>query len=424
MPEKIPLQRFSEELKQKVASNSIQVSQLVDEVIDQSVLHNTSDIHLEPHYEGLRIRFRIDGMFQEVARLPSHLSEQVIARLKVMSNLLPHKREIAQEGRISKEVGARNLDFRISVIPTVTGEKAVIRLFDPDRALFSLNQLGFPHDVRERFEELLLDLQGILIFTGPSSSGKTTSMYAGLQKIHEERSSSASIVTIEDPVEYSLGFFSQMEVNRRVGIDFAAGLSAILRQDPEVIMVGEIRDFETCSIAMRAGLTGHLVLTTIHAGNSCEVLTRLLDMGIEPFIVTSAIRGVLATRLIRKTCKSCVQPYKPNDQQLGYFASFEGIEKVEFTHGVGCDECLGSGYRGRTAICELLEMDEELQRLVLEKQTTDAFIKHAVNGGMRTLFENGFDLIRAGVTTTEEILRVLGSTTGKAQSKLRKQGVA
>ena len=393
------------------------LGEIVDILLRQSAWNKVSDLHFEPFRGEMRVRFRIDGIFRDVIRLPGRVHDQVIARIKVLADLIPHKRDVVQEGRISLEIDEKMIDFRVSIVPTVGGERAVVRLFDPMRALFSIDDLGFPEAVQREFVDLLMDLDGLVLLTGPSSSGKTTTMYAGLQKIAREKGGHASIVTIEDPVEYEIGIFSQIQVNRRVGLDFAATLSALLRQDPEVIMVGEMRDPETCQIALRASLTGHLILSTIHAGHAAEVLTRLLDMNMEPFVVASSVKGVMAVRLIRKICNGCREPYQPDAEHLSFFGPSADLSEVEFTRGAGCDDCFGTGYSGRTAVCELLVMNEPLRRLVLARTPTADLLEEARAGGMKTLLACSLDRVADGTTTLEEVRRVLGSSRSKADSK-------
>ncbi len=411
--EKVQPTEIESEIQRFLRAGEHGIGQLVDVILRQSVWNKVSDIHFEPFYGGLRVRFRIDGIFQDVIRFPKRLHDQLIARIKVLANLMPHKRDIPQEGRISHSVDGQDVDFRVAVVPTVGGERSVIRIFDPMRALFSMEDLGFPEDIRSRFTALLMDMDGIVILTGPAGSGKTTTMYAGLQKIYQEKGHHASLVTIEDPVEYELGMFSQIEVNRRVGMGFAETLSALLRQDPEVIMVGEIRDFETCQIALRASLTGHLILTTIHSGHSCEVITRLLDMGMEPFVVSSSIKGVMAVRLIRKICGECRKEYQPESGHLEYFGRFRNLSAVKFTKGTGCAHCHHTGFSGRTSICELLVMSEPVRQLVLQRAPTSRIVEAAREGGLGTILDCGLDRVCDGTTTLEEVRRVLGTSMGK-----------
>jgi type IV pilus assembly protein PilB len=385
------------------------IRDMVNFMLEQSVYRKASDIHIEPYYKQFRIRMRVDGIFQDVALLPRSMHEQFIARTKVIADLIPHKRDITQEGRISHEVDDRRMDFRLSVIPTVSGEKGVIRIFDPINSLFSLDQLGFTQNVQKKFEELILSASGMIILTGPSSAGKTTTLYAALQKIHDLQGNYASIVTIEDPVEYEIGLFSQIQVNRKNNVDFAACLSAILRQDPEVIMVGEIRDSETCHIAMRASLTGHKVLTTIHAGHSCEVVTRLTDMGIEPYIVSSSVSGVLAQRLVRKLCPHCKEPAELNPQIKVLLENYIDIDNLNPQRGRGCSQCFNTGYYGRLALTELLNIAEDLRQAILMKADSSYLVEIAREKGLILLLEDGIQKIKQGLTSVDEVLRVLGT---------------
>lgn len=419
---RVPVADLQDEVDAIVDGGKEVVTRLVDLLLVQSVYNRGSDIHWETFGDAMRVRYRIDGVFRVVALIDLALHEQIIARLKVLANLLPHRRDIPQEGRLSaatedlvdEEGNPIDLDFRLSVIPTINGEKAVVRIFDPGKALYDLNELGISDRNRKPLEEMLLNLRGVIVVTGPSSAGKTTTLYTALRFIHERRGEFACIVSIEDPVEYDLDFVAQMEVNRRLELDFAAGLRSFLRQDPEVIMVGEIRDLETCEIAMRAGLTGHCVLTTIHSGSTTEVLTRLLDMGVEPFIVSSAVTGSVAQRLVRTVCPDCQADYEPAPYFTEMLAGQVDLEGIQFRRGTGCARCDGTGYYGRTLITELMSMSEGMQRAILEKKST-ATLRHELRaaGGV-TLLEDGLSLVRAGRTTVEEVVRVLGTTRGGA----------
>lgn len=404
----------AEEMNKKVQelakSGEYAIREILNFVLEQSVLNKASDIHIETFGgDRFRIRIRVDGIFQDVATLPKSMHEQFVARTKVVADLLPHKRDISQEGRISHHVNNRRMDFRLSVIPTVSGEKAVIRIFDPLNSLFSLEQLGFTDETREKFERLVLSSTGMIILNGPSSAGKTTTLYAALQLIYDKRGKYASIITIEDPVEYEIGFFSQVEVNRRANIDFATCLKAVLRQDPEVIMVGEIRDSETCHIALQASLTGHKVLTTIHAGHSCEVLTRLLDMGIEPYVVASSVTGVLAQRLVRKVCQHCKEEDHLDPQIATLLENYVDTENLNPVRGRGCSQCFQTGFHGRLAITELLTMTEDIRQSVLMKIDSSTMVEIAREKGLVLLLEDGIQKIKRGLTTVDEVLRVLGT---------------
>lgn len=388
-----------------VTNGEFKVSELVDVILQKAVLANASDIHFEPMQSGVRVRFRIDGVFQDLCTLPASLHDQVVARIKVMADLLSHRREVAQEGRIRLQSGNRQSDFRVSVVPTVAGERVVIRMFSPTRGLFDIDALGYRPDLAETLKDLLRTFQGMVVLTGPAGSGKTTTLYACLMGIYREMDSYASIVSIEDPVEYGFGLWGQMQVNRQVGLDFSHALSAFLRQDPEVIMVGEIRDTETCDVALRAGLTGHLVLTTIHSGSSFEVITRVLNMGIEPFVVASALSGILAQRLVRVVCTSCKAKDPLERAKVDFVERALGRSGIEFVRGKGCPDCGYTGYRGRVPVAELLVVDDPLRSIILETPSTSGLKKFSIGRGMKTLAEDALEKVVQGVTTLDEVLR-------------------
>ena len=378
-------------------------------LLTQAVLHLASDLHVEPYRGGVRVRMRIDGYFQQVALLPGELLEQIASRVKVMAGLVVHRRDIPQEGRIR----SGDVDFRISIIPTVAGEKMAIRIFDAPGRMMDLEDLGFLPRTLERYEELILGLSGTVLLTGPSGTGKTTTLYASLRRIHDRAGDHAAISTIEDPVEYDLGLFAQMEVKPRSELTFARALTAVLRQDPRVIMLGEIRDIETCEIVMRAGLTGHLVLSTIHAGTACGVVTRLLDMGVEPFVVASSVKAVLAQRLVRAVCPDCREEYTPDPGLMAMARKAVPGAAGPFVRGKGCDTCLTSGYRGRLALTELLEIDEDLAAFVTVKAGTRSLEGTARESGFESLLIDGVRKAQQGLTTLEEVVRSLGSEAAR-----------
>ncbi len=394
-------------LLEQLEKDSLLISEVVDVVLQKAAITEASDVHVEPTRSGIRVRYRIDGIFQELGYLPMKLHDAVVSRVKVLADLVSHKREVVQEGRISIEAGPKRGEFRVSIVPTVLGEKVVLRMFNPAKGLFELNKLGYSDDLTAKLEHLLTELHGMVVLTGPSGSGKTTTLYASLLKIFQKKDQYASIVSIEDPVEFEFGLWSQIQVNRQAGLDFARGLGAVLRQDPEVIMIGEIRDVETCEIALRAGLTGHLVLTTIHSGSACEVVTRILNMKIEPFIVASAITGVLAQRLVRLICPKCSQPYTPDKAQIEFIERALNRGDLKFMRGRGCGNCQYTGFKDRIPIAELLVFDDQFRTLILEQPQTATMKKFAVGRGMRTLMEDGLDKVAQGKTTLEEVLRVV-----------------
>lgn len=402
------LERVRAALQSAVGDGRVARPGLLEGLLDGAVRLRASDIHFDPTPEALAVRFRIDGVFQELDTIPKALHEQVIARAKVMADLISHKRDIVQEGRIPFALDGQPIDFRLSIVPTVAGERMVIRVFDPVRMTFEIRDLGFESGVLGEYERRLFDLHGMLVFTGPSGSGKTTTMYTSLKTLRGRKAQFVSVVTLEDPVEYEMGLFPQIQVNRARGLDFAAGLSAVLRQDPEVIMVGEIRDAETCEVALRAGLTGHLVLTTIHSGTSCGVVTRILEMGIEPFIAASSITGIVAQRLVRQICERCRTEAAVPGWAAEYFAAAGGLPP-RISAGRGCERCQGSGYLGRSGIFEFLAVDDRIRALILRKATVRDLLEGAKAQGMRTLLDAGAEKVRRGLTTPEEIVRVIGS---------------
>ncbi len=392
-------------IQDMLASGDFLISELVDSMLYGSVASHTSDVHIEPTKRGIRVRYRIDGIFSELTALPSGLHDQIVSRIKVMANLISHQKMITQEGRISLERESQKHDLRVSIIPTITGEKVVLRLFSATEELLEFEGLGYTDELIQAYEKLLFSLRGMVIMTGPSGSGKTTTLYASMKRIQRKLDRFASLITLEDPVEYEFDTFCQMPVNRQQGLDFSAGLRAILRQDPEVIMVGEIRDHETCEVALRAGLTGHMVLTTIHAGSSCEVITRLLNMGMEPFIVASAISGVVAQRLVRTICESCKQEVPADAVQQAYVKRLLKREVTTFYEGKGCDECRGTGYSGRRPVVEFLIFDDGLRSLILKKAATSELRDYCVRQGMRTLQADAMVRVIDGDTTIEEVFR-------------------
>jgi type IV pilus assembly protein PilB len=407
---KCSLAELDNHLKALMRTSGFRVSEIADLILKKAVFARVSDIHVDPRREVTRVRYRIDGVFQEMTQLPHELHDQLVSRIKVLSDLISHRREIVQEGRISLEMdGGQQQDLRVSIVPTVAGEKVVIRMFSSARATFETARLGYTPDLVKRIETLLFESKGMFVLTGPSGSGKTTTIYSLLREISQKMDAYASIVTIEDPVEYEFGHFGQMQVNRQAGLDFAAGLKAVLRQDPEVIMVGEIRDVETAEVALRAGLTGHLVLTTVHSGSACETVTRLINMGIEPFVVASALTGVLAQRLVRSICSGCKEPAEPDRTRSEFLK--QALERVKleprFFKGVGCPKCQFTGFSGRIPVAELLEVDDGVRQLVLEKAQTSQLRKFAATRGWRSLLDDGLMKVAGGETTLEEVLRVV-----------------
>jgi len=379
------------------------VADAVDAMITTAIEHGASDIHVEPTDSELEIKCRIDGVLQRVAAMGEGLAANVIARVKVIANLLTYRTDIPQDGRIDSEGRPWEVDLRVSTFPTVHGEKAVIRIFDPEKRTFVLEELGFADEVRDELERFIMRPQGVVLLTGPSGSGKTTTIYSSLRLVMNRSGGARSIVTIEDPVEYTIPGATQTQVNPTVGLTFANSLRSLLRQDPEIIMIGEIRDQETAAIAVEAGLTGHLVISTIHSGAAHGVFNRLLDMGVEPFLITSAVTLSLAQRLVRMLCPSCRRPAQNEDEFEGLSDRCGGTAFVP----VGCEDCVQTGYRGRKPIAEILATTPELKQAILARADSTELERIAVESGMRTLAEHGIDQIRAGLTSPGELRRVL-----------------
>jgi len=389
--------------KKIMESGEDNIEKLVDLVFSQAILRRASDIHLEPQKDIVSVRYRIDGMLYSVMELPSSLKENLVIRIKVLSNLSVYKRNIPQDGRI--EFHIEGIDLRVTTFPTIHGEKVIIRIFDSRKLRFKIEDLGFSAFVQKEFQTLISRPQGLILLTGPANSGKTTTLYAALEKIAETKSHSSSIVTVEDPIEYDFGTISQTQLGPSSGLSYSRALRSLMRQDPEVIMVGEIRDKETAEIVTQVGLTGHLVLSTIHSGTALSVFIRLIEMGIEPFLLASSISGVMAQRLVRVICPHCKETYSPSPEFLEKF----GIKKqgLEFIHGKGCNKCLFQGYSGRTAIAELLVVNERFRQILLQKPTLSQLESLSREMKMPTLLEDGINKVKEGITTLEELKRVV-----------------
>jgi len=377
------------------------IVKLVNMLITRAVESRTSDIHIEPFEHSVKVRYRIDGALTEIESLPKRIQPAVISRIKIMSRLNIAERRLPQDGRIKLRVSGRDIDLRVSTIPTIYGESIVMRILDRSSAMIMLEQLGFPAAAVEKYRKLINTPYGMILVTGPTGSGKTTTLYASLSQINSD---DKKIITIEDPIEYQIDGINQIQIKPQIGLTFANGLRHIVRQDPDVIMVGEIRDIETAEIAIHSALTGHLVFSTLHTNDAPGAVTRLLDMGIEGFLVSSSTIGVLAQRLVRVICPTCKETYKPDQKMIdNYEMVHEGIESY---HGAGCDECRNTGYRGRTGIFELMTVDSKIRQLILDKASADIIRNQAVASGMEVLKENGLEKVSQGITTIEEVLRV------------------
>ncbi len=379
------------------------VVRLVNLLIENAIKANASDIHIEPFEDSLRVRYRIDGVLFDAETPPKRLRAAVTSRIKIMAELNIAERRLPQDGRIRMGLEGRRLDIRVSTIPTLHGESVVMRILDRAAILMPLDGLGFEGRARRAIERIIALPHGMLLVTGPTGSGKTTTLYAALDKIN---SPDKKIITIEDPVEYQLRGVNQIHVKPKIGLTFAAGLRHIVRQDPDVIMVGEIRDLETADIGIHAALTGHLVFSTLHTNDAPGALTRLLDMGVEPYLVVSVLEGVLAQRLVRLICAACRKPYEPDAGELRALGVDRLPAGAQLSRGTGCDECRGTGYRGRTGIYEFMTMTEELRGLTLRKIPGHEIRQRAVADGMTTLRQDGWNKCCQGVTTVDEVLRV------------------
>jgi type II secretory ATPase GspE/PulE/Tfp pilus assembly ATPase PilB-like protein len=386
----------------------LEVATLVNCLLIDAVRANASDIHIEPWESTIVVRVRLAGVLQELAHLPLDLMDKLAGRVKVMASLISYQTDLPQEGHVPASPEFGGVELRVSFFPTVRGEKIVIRIFDPRNRSFDLASLGFEEDTLHTFVRLLSRPNGLLLLTGPTGSGKTTAIYAALTHLVNRHGPTISISTVEDPVEFHLPMVSQAQIHPAKEFTYPRALRSLMRQDPQVIMIGEIRDAETAAIAVQAGLTGHLVISTIHSGSTAGVFARLINMEIEPFLLSSAISGVLGLRLIRTNCPFCAQPYTP-DAALLKAVPPEALEGANLRRGAGCAECLDTGYGGRTALTEMLVVDEVLRDAILQKLPTRALQQVAIQQGMPTLWQNGLRRVLKGETTLDEVMRVLAA---------------
>ena len=378
------------------------VIKLVNHIISEAIESRASDIHIEPFADELLLRYRIDGILHEFDPPPKRLSSAITTRIKIMAKMDISERRLPQDGRIKLQILGKDIDMRVSTLPTLHGESVVMRILDRGSLVLDLSQMGFPKKVHEQLEALILKPYGKLLVTGPTGSGKTTTLYAALSKINTPNK---KIITVEDPVEYQMRGINQIHVKSQIGLNFASGLRSIVRQDPDVIMVGEIRDPETAEISIQAALTGHLVFSTVHTNDAAGAITRLLDMGIENFLISSALLGVLAQRLVRVICPECKEEAHLTPTLRQEMTQL-GREDIKVYHGKGCNACSQTGFRGRCGIYELLVIDDEIRELILKKSTAQTICDQARKTGMTTLREDGWDKVTKGITTVEEILRV------------------
>jgi type IV pilus assembly protein PilB len=403
------LRREAGKLETAQVNEAAPVVHVVQMVITQALRDRASDIHIEPSGDRVRVRYRIDGALADVLDLPGSIGPALVSRVKILGGMNIVERRRPQDGQISMEVEDRQVDIRVSSTAVVGGEKVVLRLLDKSRPLFRLEQLGMTPDTASRYSSMIHAPYGMVICAGPTGGGKTTTLYASLGELNTPE---RNIMTIEDPVEYTFDSINQIQINERAGVTFAGGLKSILRQDPDVILVGEIRDVDTARIAVQSALTGHLVLSSLHATESVAALYRLLDMGIESFLIASSVTAVVAQRLVRRNCPNCLEPYQPSTEELAFLRSVGGSERVgglqtigQLQHGTGCHFCAHTGYLERTGVYELLRVTNEVRQLIVERAPHDEMRKLALSQGMRTLQEQAVDLVLQGATTPAEVMR-------------------
>ncbi len=410
--ESVELHKGDDEEGMETAEELIDILDLTDEapiirwvnsLMFQAVKERASDIHIEPGEKDVRVRYRIDGILYDSKRANKQYLASIISRVKIMAGLDIAEKRLPQDGRIRRRIAGRDIDMRVATAPAADGERVTIRLLDRTAVLLDLTDLGFNADHLRVMSDLITRPHGILLVTGPTGSGKTTTLYAALTQINKP---ALNILTVEDPIEYRLEGISQVQVNPKIDLTFASGLRSFLRHDPDVIMVGEIRDVETAEIAIQASLTGHLVLSTVHTNDAAGAITRLVDMGVQPFLVASSLLALLAQRLVRVVCPDCREPYRPTPEELRQLGISPDAVTTSVFRARGCKKCLDTGYRGRSGIYELLPVDEEIRALTLKNADSNAIRKAAVERGMRTLRDDGAEKVLAGITTIEEVMRV------------------
>ncbi len=382
------------------------IIQLVNLILSQAVQDRASDIHIEPFERSLKVRYRIDGVLQEVFTPPKRFQSAVTSRLKIMADLNIAEKRLPQDGRIPIRVRNKDVDIRVSVLPTAFGERLVLRLLDKSDALLGLEEIGFSPELLQLYTRLISRSHGIILVTGPTGSGKTTTLYATLARINAPE---VNVITVEDPIEYQLEGIGQTQVNAKIDLTFANGLRSILRQDPDVIMIGEIRDRETAEVAIQSSLTGHLVFSTLHTNDAASAATRLLDMGVEPFLISSSVLAMMAQRLVRLLCPSCREPVKPDVdtlREIGLTPEDCAAHGGYLYQGRGCDQCRGTGFRGRVGIYELLPLDDTIRPLIMQQANASTIKTEAMTRGMLTLMQDGAHKVLQGLTTVEELLRV------------------
>ncbi len=381
------------------------VVRIVEQILADAVRMRASDIHIEPRAEQVRVRYRVDGQLMTVTTLPSDMHRYVVSRIKIMAGADIAETRFPQDGRFSTEVDDRPIDLRVSTLPTYWGEKAVMRILDKSRALVSLKQLGMLPEVEEMYERLIHSPQGMILVTGPTGSGKSTTLYASLHTVNDD---TVNITTVEDPIEYQISGINQVQVLPRIDLTFATALPFILRQDPDIILIGEMRDAETAEMAFRASLTGHLVLSTLHTNDAPSAATRLIDMGVEPYLIASSVIGVIAQRLVRRICPRCREAYEPTDVELDRLElSPEQAKKIQFHRGRGCAQCRNTGYQGRIGLYEMMPMTNDLRDAVTAKANAADLRRIALRTGMKSIKYDGLSKLNAGITTAAEVIGVM-----------------
>ena len=385
--------------------NSAPTIRLVNSIIERAVVERASDIHIEPHEDGLRVRMRIDGMMRDILNVPKDLQSPVISRLKVVSGLDISEKRVPQDGRFNVKIKDKDIDLRVSTLPTVYGEKIVARLLDKSGGNLDKSKIGLSGPDLDKYEMMLRISSGVLLIVGPTGSGKSTTMYCMIGDLNTKE---VNLVSLEDPVEYNIDGVNQVQINEKTGMTFAAGLRAILRQDPDIIAVGEIRDGETAEIAMRAAITGHIVISTIHTNDAVGTIERLKDIGVEPYMIAGALKGVISQRLVRRICPHCRKAYKPDPEELEILGLDANAEET-FYRGAGCPECFDTGYRGRIAVFEMLPVTREVRMLIEHGAGREQIEKElkSKEAGFISLHDNGVRLVREGITTSSEVLRVI-----------------
>jgi type IV pilus assembly protein PilB len=397
--------RGKEESKPLPEEEDSPVVKTVNQIITQAVQIGASDIHFDPQEDCLRIRYRVDGMMRTERTLPLHMQSVIIARIKVMGNLNVAERRLPQDGRVEMDIQYRKIDIRISTLPTIHGEKIVMRILDLGSTLTEIEKLGLSEHNQQLFYKGIQNAHGVVLITGPTGSGKTTTLYSALARLNHDE---VNIITVEDPVEYQLKGINQVQVNPATGVTFARGLRTILRQDPNIVMIGEIRDSETAEIAVRAAMTGHLVLSTLHTNSAVNAVTRLIDMGVQPFLVSSSVHCIVAQRLVRRICPRCSSEYNPLEEESNLLRQ-HGLNAHKLRKGTGCGDCARSGYKGRIAIHEILLVDDTLRSMILQRRSDSEYRSYAVQNGMIPMMQDGLAKVVAGLTTFSEVFRVVGS---------------